>query len=141
MNKFFQNMSALYIMLCYNDLRKIGDFMKLIHFINDENKMEIDNIINLEEKKSKKYKFFLDNIMNYIYITDRLIFIRENDDYKFELEISKKPVCTITLKDENKSFNINITNANFEESEHCIDIYYELETDNDKHHVILEIGD
>ena len=134
-------MSALYNMLCYNDLRKIGDFMKLIHFINNENKMEIDDIINLEEKNSKKYKFLLDNITNYIYITDRLIFIRENDDYKFTLEISSEPVCTITLKQEDKTFDIKVISASFEQKEGIINIFYELETDNDKHHIKLEIGD
>ena len=128
-------------MICYNVIRKIGDFMKLTHFLDDKIDYEYTNITNEEEKNSKKYKFFLDNILNYIYITDRLIFIRENDEYVFHLEISNKPLCSITLKKENKSFDINVIEAKYTEVKKNIVIEYKIESDNFKHKIVLEIGD
>lgn len=127
-------------MLCYNVNEKLVIFMKLIHYINGEKESTHKNLKNLCDKNEKKYKFFLDNISNYIYITDRLIFIRENDDYKFELEISNKPTCLLTLIKENKCFDISVISSSYKDNGSYIDIEYELETDNgDKHHIILEI--
>ena len=114
--------------------------MKLTHFINGNITDSYADIANEEKEIEKKYKFFLDNITNYIYITDRLIFIRENDDYKFELEISNKPTCLLTLIKENKCFDINVISSSYKDNGSYIDIEYELESDDgDKHHIILEI--
>jgi len=128
------------MMICYNVSEKMVILMKFIHYINGRKESSNNNLKNLYCKNEKKYKFFLDNITNYIYITDRLIFIRENEDYKFELEISNKSNCKLTLNSENKTFNINVLNASYKEEKNYIDIRYELETDIDsKHHIILEI--
>lgn len=133
-------MSANIIMICYNVSEKMVILMKFIHYINGRKESINNNLKNLYCKNEKKYKFFLDNITNYIYITDRLIFIRENEDYKFELEISNKSNCKLTLNSENKTFNINVLNASYKEEKNYLDIRYELETDIDsKHHIILEI--
>lgn len=134
-------MSALYIVLCYNVIRKTGDFMKLTHIIGDKVNEKHHDIVNLEQENDNKYKFYLDNIMNYIYITDRLIFIRQNDDYKFSLEISEKPTCTIELIKENKIFDVNVQNANYKLDNKKIELNYLIETDEGEHKIILEIGD
>lgn len=115
-------------------------FMKLIHFVNGKKENIYDNVTNLCEENEKKYKFFLDNILNYIYITDRLIFIRENEDYIFNLEIAENPLCTINLKKENKEFDLEIKNCSYSVKDNYIDIKYEINNDGfDKHHIILEI--
>ena len=113
--------------------------MKLTHLINDNIYEEHEKLENICEKNEKKYKFFLDNISNYIYITDRLIFIRESDDYIIGLELGKTNTCTIKLKNENKKFDINVSEGSFVEADNRIEFEYILETDNDKHHIILEI--
>ena len=115
--------------------------MKLLHYINGNLSKIYNEIINEEEKNIKKYKFFLDNITNYIYITDRLVFIRESDDYLFELNISENPSSKLHLKNENKDFDIIVKKSSFIEKDNYIDFKYVLETDDDEHHIILEIGD
>ena len=115
--------------------------MKLTHFINGNITDSYADISNEEKEIEKKYKFFLDNILNYIYITDRLIFIRETDDYKFELLISDNPTCSLLLKKENKEFNINVLSSSYQVGNGYIDFNYILDTDKDEHHIILEIGE
>ncbi len=127
--------------MCYNVIRKIGDFMKLTHVINNKVFSTHRNLKNKCKEKGKKYEFFLDNIINSIYITDRLIFIRESDEYSFKLEISDISSCELFLKQENKSFNIGVINAHYNISNDKIEFCYKLETDEDQHQIILEIGD
>lgn len=115
--------------------------MKLSHFINGKLINKYTDINCEDEKNQKKYKFYLDNIANYIYITDRLVFVRENDDYIFELTINSKSTCNIKLKKENKEFIINVLSSSYIAKEKYIEFKYELETDNEEHHIILEIGD
>lgn len=115
--------------------------MKLLHYVDGNLSDKTSKISIIEEKNIKKYKFFLDNIINYIYITDRLVFIRESDDYIFELNISNKSSCKIYLKKENKKFNINVINFDYKENDKYIDFRYILETSDEEHHIILEIGD
>lgn len=113
--------------------------MKLTHLINDDIHSEIKNVNNLFEKNDKKYKFFLDNISNYIYITDRLVFERENDEYKIHMEIGETNTCNIYLKDKDLSLDINVIDAKYKVDNNVVEYEYTLETDNDKHHIILEI--
>lgn len=115
--------------------------MKLIHYINGNLSDKCGEICIENEKNIKKYKFFLDNIMNYIYITDRLVFIRESDDYTFELNISDNSSCKLYLKKENKEFNIDVKKSEYSENDKYIDFRYMLETSDEEHHIILEIGD
>lgn len=115
--------------------------MKLLHYI-DGNLSEKYSDINVKKiKKYKKYEFLLDNIMNYIYITDRLVFKRETDEYIVEINICDKSSCKIYLKNENQELNINVISSSYEENVKYIDFKYILETDNKEHHIILEIGD
>lgn len=114
--------------------------MKLTHYIDGKVDKAYSNVKIKVEKNSKKYEFFLDNITNYIYITDRLIFIRESDDFRFELEINKKPSSTITIKKENQSFDIKVISANYKVNNKMISFNYKLETDEYDHRIDLEIG-
>ena len=116
--------------------------MKLIHYINGRKSDSCKKIIIEDEKNSKKYKFFLDNITNYIYITDRLVFIRESDEYIFELNISDNSSCKLHLKEENKEFNVDVKKSSYSQNDTYIEFKYILETSEDEeHHIILEIGD
>lgn len=115
--------------------------LKINHYIDGKLINKYENILNEEEKNSKKYKFFLDNISNYIYITDRLVFIRESDDYIFKLDITEKPTCSISLKSDNNELTVNVVSASYKENEKYIDIKYILETDDGEHHIIIETDD
>ena len=116
-------------------------FLKLLHYTDGNLSHNTNEITVIDEKNQKKYKFFLDNIMNYIYITDRLVFIRESDDYTFELNISDNSSCKLYLKKENKEFNIDVKKSEYSENDKYIDFRYMLETSDEEHHIILEIGD
>lgn len=115
--------------------------MRLTHIINGIKVETYNDVVNKLKKNDEKYEFFLDNIENSIYITDRLIFIRKNDEYCFKLEISSNSRCEIYLKNEDKTFNINVKNAKYTKSNEKIAFTYKLETDEDEHQIILEIGD
>ena len=122
-------------------VRKIGDFMKLVHIVNKNDETTFSNIKCKIDKKLKKYEFFLDNIRNCIYITDRLVYTRESDEYKFNLEISDNSKCNILLKEENLSFDIKVLSSSYCEKEDVIDFTYKLETDEIEHKIKLENGD
>ena len=114
--------------------------MKLTHKINDKEDAIYNDIGNILEKSANKYEFYLDNILNSIYITDRLIFRRKSDDYIFLLEIYESPKCSIELISENKVFDIDVKSAKYDCNDKEIIIEYELDTDeNEKHTIILEI--
>ena len=112
--------------------------MKLTHFVNSIKTEKRDNIVNKHNKKDKKYYFFLDNLSNYIYITDRLIFERENDEYIIKIELGKNNLCNIYLKKENLSFDIKVIEGTYIIKNNYIKFEYVLETDNNKHCIILE---
>lgn len=114
--------------------------MKLTHKINDDVASIYEDIELISKENNKKYEFMLDNILNSIYITDRLIFRRKNDEYEFLLQIGSNSSCSIKLIQEDKEFDINVKDAKFDVYDNEINIYYELEMDNDeKHFIKLEI--
>ena len=115
--------------------------MKIKHLINNELKNEYKNVKNKYQKKDNKYQFVLDNISNNIYITDRLVFERENDEYKIHIEIGKTNKCNIYLKDKEISFEINVIDASYRVDNKVLEYEYILETDNDKHKIIIENED
>ncbi len=115
--------------------------MKLLHYINGKLNNKYDDIDYKFSKLEKKYEFFLDNISNYIYITDRLIFIRENDEYIFTLEISENPSAKIIMKDKNDEYLIEISNTKYEVKENVIDFGYNVDGENEYHHIIMKVND
>ena len=115
--------------------------MKFMHYVNGKLTDKCTDISLSDEKNSKKYEFFLDNITNYIYITDRLVFKRESDDYIFELNLGDISSCKIYLKKENHELILDIISSKYEINDRYIDFKYVLETDDNEHHIILEIGD
>jgi hypothetical protein len=115
--------------------------MKLNHYIDEKLDISISNI-NVElDKNIKKYQFFLDNISNCIYITDRLNLIRENDEYILSIFLGQSNECNIHLKKEKADFKINVINGSYEEKNNYIKVEYILETDEKKHTIILETGE
>lgn len=115
--------------------------MKLVHIVNKNEETTFPSIKCKIDKKLKKYEFFLDNIRNCIYITDRLVYTRESDEYKFNLEISDNSKCNILLKEENLSFDIKVLSSSYCEKKDVIYFTYKLETDEIEHKIKLENGD
>ena len=113
--------------------------MKMIHTINGKDEVVYNDIENLNKENNKKYHFFLDNISNNIYITDRLVFERENDEYIIHIEIGENNICNIYLKDKNLTLDIDVIDAKYSVKDHIIEYEYILDTDKDKHKIILEI--
>lgn len=116
-------------------------YLKLLHYINGDLQTIHKDISVEDEKKLKKYKFFLDNITNYIYITDRLVFTRESDDYIINLNISENSTCKVYLKSEGHELDIKVKSSSYTQKDNYIEFKYILETDDKEHHIILEIGD
>ena len=115
--------------------------MKLNHYINRKLEKIYDNIDYEFDKISKKYSFFLDNIQNNIYITNGLIFIRENDDYIFTLNIGEETKASIKLKDENKVFDIDVLESNYKISNNVIEFSYLIDEEEGLHHIIMKVDD
>lgn len=113
--------------------------MKLHHYINGK-KVSTNSVDIIGYKKnSNNYEFYLDNIHNYIYITDRLVFKRTSNDYEFCIEIGKVNNCYINMINEKQIVYVNVLEASYKVNEKYVDIEYKIETDEDKHHIILEI--
>ena len=112
--------------------------MKITHLINDKEIGIYNNVDNLNKENNKNLNFFLDNIENNIYITDRFVFERENDEYKIHIEIGSDNLCTIYLKEKDLTFDVNVIDAKYKENNNIIEYEYILETDNDKHKIIIE---
>ena len=115
--------------------------MEVWHYINNKLIKKYQNIDYKYDDLEKKYEFFLDNIQNYIYITDRLIFIRENDDYIFNLEIGVSNKADLKLKEHNKVFDLPISNAKYDVKDKVINIYYHIDIENESHHIIMKVDD
>ena len=66
------------------------------------------------------------------------IFIKENDESIFTLDISNKE-CNYLLKEINKSFDINVLDSLFIEENNIIKITYELESNEQKNIIEIEL--
>lgn len=66
------------------------------------------------------------------------IFIKENDESIFTLDISNKE-CNYLLKEINKSFDINVLDSLFIEENNLIKITYELESNEQKNIIEIEL--
>ena len=115
--------------------------MKLNHYINKKLNSSHDNIDYEFDKNLKKYSFFLDNIQNYIYITNGLIFIRENDEYIFTLNLSDENTANIKLKEEDKVFDIDVLDASYKISDNVIEFSYLIDEEEGLHHIIMKVDD
>ena len=112
--------------------------MKVTHYINGKEEKTYNNVENIVEENKEKYQFFIDNISNSIYITDRLIFERENDEYIIHIEIGDTNNCTIHLKDKDLKFDVKVLEANYQKNDKNVSFEYILETDESKHKLIIE---
>ena len=112
--------------------------MKIIHYVNDKEEKTYNNVENLNKENNENYQFILDNISNNIYITDRFVFERNSDDYTIKIEIGENANCSITLKDKNLSFDVKVIEGKYEISEENISFEYVLETEENKHKIVIE---
>lgn len=112
--------------------------MILTHYIGNKIESTTNDIKRTIKKNEINYEFFLDNIHNYIYITDRLIFIRETSEYKFELIIDQVPTSKFNLKQENLLFDINVEFAKYNYTDDLLEIEYKIESDEEIHKITIE---
>lgn len=115
--------------------------MNLIHYINGNINKSYENINYKFDVLSKKYNFFLDNIENNIYITDRLIFIRESDEYIFSLEIGDKSIGHIKMKNDNYEFDLDVENAEYKNQKGQIEFTYKISGDEEQHKVVIKVDE
>ncbi len=57
-----------------------------------------------------------------------LIFIRDNSEYNFQLDICSTPKAILTLKEENVQFDVKVEYSDFIETKKMIKFRYKLET-------------
>lgn len=106
----------------------------LTFFKNDEEvfRQEFENI----EKNKNRITFdFLE--YNTLLDINKEIFIRENEDYLFTLDIKNK-CCTIQLKKENLTFDINIDLCELNILENKIELEYLIESEDAKNRLVIE---
>ena len=65
---------------------------------------------------------------NIVYDPEKFILIRENDDFKFELDF-KCSLAIITLKKEGHSLDLNLSNVKKEIGNESHKIYYNIESE------------
>ena len=68
------------------------------------------------------------NINYIVYDPEKFILIRENDDFKFELDF-KCSLAIITLKKEGHSLDLNLSNVKKEIGNDSHKIYYNIESE------------
>jgi hypothetical protein len=106
----------------------------ILFYKNEEEilKNSFDNQIYL----NNKYEF---NILKYNTILDleKKYFSRENEEYLFNLDIANE-TCTIHLKKENMTFNIDVDYCILNEKEDEITLEYMIETDDTKNKIIIK---
>ncbi len=84
---------------------------------------------------NKKYTFKLDNIKTSI--SDRM-FTRENDEFKFTLDILKKE-ATYYLKEKNILFDIEVLNLSSKNEDNNIILEYRLSSDDASFKIVIKI--
>ena len=81
-----------------------------------------------------KYTFFMDDIKT---IISNTVFIRENKEYLFELDIKNKK-CTYLLKPNNLTFDIDVEKISYEARDKEIRLTYKITSDEEEIELILE---
>ena len=81
-----------------------------------------------------KYTFFIDNVKTEL---SNSVFIRENNEYLFELDI-KNEKCTYLLKPNNITFDIDVEKISYEENGNEIRLTYKITSDEEEIRIILE---
>ena len=87
---------------------------------------------------SNKKNLLKFDLLNYTTIFDltRQIFIRENADFKFTLDISNKK-CTILLKKEDLEVPVNVESCEFISNFNIITLEYIIESEDVKNKIVI----
>lgn len=107
--------------------------MKKINFklIKDNKNIINENNINCIIQNNK-ILFTIDNIK---YSYNNKVFIKETKEEIIKLDFINE-LCSITLKEYNKSLNLNITVLNIENNNKFIRIEYKIETEENINNII-----
>lgn len=81
-----------------------------------------------------KYTFFIDDVKTEL---SNSVFIRENKEYLFELDIKNKK-CTYLLKPNNLTFDIDVEKISYEKNGNEIRLTYKITSDEEEIKIILE---
>lgn len=105
----------------------------LIFFKNEERILE--KTYNNLEKRDNILRF---NMLDYDTLIDlnNHLFSRENDEFKFVLDILNKK-CTILLKKENMTLDINVDLCELNVMNNEITLEYIIESDDSKNRIII----
>lgn len=88
-------------------------------------------------EKDNEYIFSLDGVKTIISATR---FIRENNEFKFELDI-KESSCTYYLKEKNMSFDIEVEKVMYKKENNNIILEYNISSDEETFKIEIKIKD
>ena len=106
-----------------------------IKLVNDNNIILEEDLIYLSNNNT--ITFFIDNIKNTINLNEQL-FIRENEEYTFTLDILNKK-STLLLKKENYLLHLKVDYAILLTNQNNYEISYHLESQENDTLIILEL--
>lgn len=115
---------------------KLNGYLKSI---NENKKQDID-VIALKKDNIIQYQF--DNVIHKIKIDkDKVILIRENNEFKNTLEFikNKKSISYYLLKEKNFIFDINIETKTLDYIDDKINIVYEVIDSQEQYEYVLEM--
>lgn len=89
-----------------------------------------------------KITFTIDNTDNTIYLLkEELILERSTEEYHFSLNInSQQNSCQYYLKELDSTFDILVEDATYSKKDNLIDIYYQIETDDETTHIEITLA-
>ncbi len=88
-------------------------------------------------EKDGEYIFSLDGVKTIIGSTR---FIRENDDYKFTLDIEERK-CLYFLKSQNMSFDIEVEKLMYKNENNIIILEYKISSDEEEFKIEINVED
>ena len=126
--------SCFYLDICYNLIEKGITMIKNCNIkLYHNDKLIENNIINIIENNNK-ISFLLNDIKN---IIDKNTFIRENNEYRFILNIEDKE-CSYLLKEKNTLYDIKVNKSSIKQKDNIIEILYNIETNDEDIKLIIE---
>lgn len=103
-----------------------------INLLKNNNLVVSYQNINYQEE-DKLISYEIDNVTNSIYIGSKsLVFTRENAEFLFELTIAKdNNKCKYLLKELDNYLDVEVDDANYEQTKDKLIINYQIETDDE----------
>lgn len=105
----------------------------LIFFKNEQKILE--NVYNNNESNHQILQFDLENYDTTIDLENEL-FIRENEDFLFILDIKNKE-CNIHLKKENLTLDIGVDHCILTKRDNKIELEYTIESDDSRNKIVI----